>query len=204
MIIMNLSDDHKSLLIISVAFWTIVGTLCKWRNISFADATVSNLHSIVGCFLALTTLYVSDETKLKEMYLLCWTQGYFIVDLIYCLWVKDVPFTFHAISSLSLSIFNSSGILYALRANSKGFLCELSSPFYQKWLETKSKKHFQRFCLAFFVVRIIYLPIFLYSCREGLTTTVAIISLGFYLLNVMWFLKGLKMLLNYNEKLKSV
>jgi hypothetical protein len=201
---MSLSDNHLTLIVISTIFWGLVYIACKLKGITFADALVSNLHSIPGCILAVATIIVNDERILKESFLLSWTQGYFIIDLLYCIGDKDIPFTFHAICSLGLTILNSSsGKLYALNANSKGFLCELSSPFYQRWVKSKKKSHFQQFCFMFFVFRIVYIPIFLYSCREGITKTVAFGSAAFYLLNFAWFLKGLKMLLNYKEKKRS-
>lgn len=198
----SLTDDHLTLIIISTIFWSLVYIACKSKGITFADPLVSNLHSIPGCILAVATIIVHDETVLKEVFLLSWAQGYFIVDLLYSIADKDIPFTFHAICSLGLTVLNSSGKLYALNANSKGFLCELSSPFYQRWMKTKKKSHFQQFAFMFFLFRIVYVPVFLYSCREGITTIVAIGSAVFYLLNVAWFLKGLKMLLNYKENPK--
>lgn len=203
MISMPLSDDHITLFTISTIFWGVIYIACKLKGIAFADTAVSNLHSIPGCILAVATIMVNDERILKEVFLLSWTQGYFIIDLLYSIGDKDIPFTFHAISSLGLSILNSTGKLYALNATSKGFLCELSSPFYQKWMKTKKKSHFQQFCFMFFVFRIVYIPFFLYTCREGITRTVAMGSAAFYVLNLIWFVKGLKMLLNYKEKPKT-
>lgn len=110
-------------------------------------------------------------------------------------------FTFHGIIGLFLVYVNSCMPFYGLRVGSKGYFVEASTPFYHRWLNNKTKKNFGQFSLSFFLARIVWTPIFLYQAKQQVEMPKYVIwgSAAFYLLQCVWFLKGMEMYLNYRE-----
>jgi hypothetical protein len=157
-----------------------------------------NVHNIGGIGLALVSIYFNDNTILNERVTILWSLGYFSVDLVDCLWRKNVAFSLHAIFCIVLGIgCYTSPAFRLLRINSKALLCELSSPFMHLAKQTREPLHFIIFALAFFACRIVWLPWFLSDLRHYDLTWYdfrACFLVAFYGLNVYWFYKILRII----------
>jgi hypothetical protein len=158
-------------------------------------------HAIVGILFASLSLWIDDESKFSEAIVLCWSGGFFVVDLLDCIISMDVMFTVHGIIGLCLVFVNSCTPFYGLRTGSKGYFVEASTPLYHRWLNNKSKKNFGHFSLSFFLVRIVWTPLFIYQTQQQVELHKYAIwaSAAFYLLQCVWFLKGLHMYFTYRE-----
>lgn len=127
--------------------------------------------------------------------------SYFLVDLIDCIVHRDFMFTIHSILALTLTPLGWRKELYLKKAGSLAYFIEISSPFFHKWSQTKKKQDFQIFVMAFFVCRIIDVPIFflLIGAKNDIYLMVGIIV--FYILNIAWFTKAMIMLFHYKDEI---
>ena len=195
--------ESSLLLISSCSFWIVVyywsHIVDKTNKDHFNSRSVSNLHTFGGSILALASIYFDDEGIFPERILLCWSAGYFFTDLIDCSVRRDAMFVAHACvgSALIYSCWNIP--FYAQRTGSRGFFIELSNPFYQAWKASKTKAKFKLFCVSFFLFRIVYTPLFLDKINVTQNLFGIFASIAFYLMNVVWFAKGMQMLYKYKE-----
>ena len=113
----------------------------------------------------------------------------------------DLPFLLHGILGLVFCYYASTTQFYPLRCASKGYFVEMSSPFYQRWRKAKTKNAFRDFAISFFLSRIVFCPIFLYHIFSvgGFNKWAVFGGSMFYVLNCAWFIKGIKIYLNYEE-----
>jgi len=205
---------------ICVAIWLTMYTISYLKNNAtnqdhFNSPFISNIHTLIGLILAIRSIYtdqndIDDNPMTPEMTLISWSAGYFVADFIDCIVRKDTLFIVHAIVGISLICSVSISPFYELKAGSYGYVVELSTVWFNYWKKTKTKRDFRNFLLSFFLVRIVYTPIFL-SWMNGdgrigdekgniVGNRLALIgSLSFYLLNSIWFYKGCQMYLNYDE-----
>ena len=85
---------------------------------------ISNLHSVPLCVLAA----LSIAELIPEAVPVCWSVGFFAVDLVDCVTRRDLMWTFHAVISLVLNV--ATGFVprhVVLRSRSRGFLTEAST-----------------------------------------------------------------------------
>jgi len=163
-----------------------------------------NVHNFGGILLALVSMYFNDDNIFNERIPILWTFGYFCVDLLDCLYRRDVPFILHAFFCLVLGVgCYTSPIFRVLRINSKALLCELSSPFLHLAKQTRAPHHFALFALVFLACRIIWLPVFLSELRHYDLTWFDFrlyFLLAFYGLNCFWFYKIVRILLKGSSR----
>mmetsp|Transcript_1626 Transcript_1626/g.1822 ORF Transcript_1626/g.1822 Transcript_1626/m.1822 type:complete len:233 (+) Transcript_1626:101-799(+) len=205
---------------ICVALWLTMYTISYLQNNAtnkdhFNIPFISNIHTLIGLILAVRSICTDqndfdDNAITPEMTLISWSTGYFAADFIDCVVRKDKIFIGHAIVGMSLIRSVSISPFYELKAGSYGFVVEFSNIWFNYWKKTKTKRDFRNFLLSFFLVRIVYTPIFLrWMNGDGrigdekgniLGNRLTLIgSLSFYLLNSVWFYKGCQMYLNYDE-----
>lgn len=159
-----------------------------------------HFHNEIAITLALLSIFINDDSKFNERIPILWSLGYFGVDLVDCLIRLDWEFSLHAIFCVVLGISNYiSPVCRVLRMNSKAQLCELSSPFLYWSKSTRKPLHFALFALVFTFCRILWVPVMLYQVKQyGLEWTDyrVVFLILFYGLNVFWWLKILRILVN--------
>lgn len=88
--------------------------------------------------------------------MLCFTMGYFTVDVLDCLARKDGNFLVHAMLSMLLVGGTSMHPVHRkLRSASKGSMVELSTPFLHRWKRSKARGDFYVFYVLFTLCRIV-------------------------------------------------
>lgn len=88
------------------------------------SAFISNLHSVPLCVLA--ALSIAELTP--EAVPVCWSVGFFVVDLVDSVTRRELMWTVHAVLSLVLNV--ATGFVprhVVLRSRSRGFLTEAST-----------------------------------------------------------------------------
>jgi hypothetical protein len=169
------------------------------------NAMIHASHAIGVVILSSLSLYFNDETVFRELIPIAFSRGYFLVDLWDCIKRKDWVFTFHAVISLTLNVgTHLSPIHYKLRSASKGYMTEISSPFYRWWTVTKSFHVYVIFYITFLSCRLIWVPIFLKSAfRLAGYDWLSYASVAFYVLNLGFFTRMTNILLNYDRSKKK-
>ena len=191
-----------------VLAWLFLLALCYLREGKDCYKTFefqfSLIHLFGGLSLASIGLIVRDENILKESVILDFSFGYFVADLLVCLFKRDYVFIVHALVSMGLNYVCRQPAYYALRCGSQGFMTELSTLPYLFWQKSKKKSLFQVFVGVFFLCRIVWTPIFLRNTFSKVETdTVALLCSGaFYILQMGFFSKMISILKNYKEKPK--
>lgn len=163
-------------------------------------------HSIVIVSFSALSIYYNDDNifpeRLGNVFSLC----YFLVDFVDCVARRDVPFLIHAsLSLLSIGGCYFSPIHQVYRSASKVLLIETSSPLLHLWQKTKTKQDFMIFFLTFTAFRIIWFPIFLYGVFTNPhlpLDRVFYIAASLLPLQLVWWLKMVKMAVNYKEERK--
>jgi hypothetical protein len=165
----------------------------KWQSLH-------NFHNCGGMLLAFMSIYFDSDSIFNERISILWSLGYFGVDLIDCIFRKDVEYTLHALFCVVLGVSNYvSPAQRELRMNSKALLCELSSPFLQLSKRTRNPLHFAVFALVFTLCRILWIPCMMYQViNYGLFwyDYRVVFLVGFYGLNVFWYFKILRIIVN--------
>jgi len=86
--------------------------------------TISNLHSVPLVLMASLSLL----RVLPEIYPLCWSVAFFIVDLLDCIVRREGMWMVHAVISLILNVLTGWNTQHRiLRSVSKGFFAEAST-----------------------------------------------------------------------------
>lgn len=117
------------LLAVCLSFWSAVyyeAVLSPGGNPHGFDRStlISNLHSVPLCVLAA----LSIAELIPEAVPVCWSVGFFVVDLVDCVTRRDLMWTVHAVISLVLNV--ATGFVprhIVLRSRSRGFLTEAST-----------------------------------------------------------------------------
>ena len=204
-------ENMTNFLMIGVTIWVAIYALSYYKSgrnnpDHFNNHTVSHFHCFVGITLAFLDIYFNDDAIFSTTTLIAWDTGWFVVDLIDCFVRGDAMFFAHAIVGFFLLRTCSLSPFYELKAASKGYVVELNVPFMNRWKTTKTKADFRNFMAATFLFRIVYTPIFLNGINTDgngaiVNNKFAILSsAAFYLMNVIWFYKGVIMYVNYDEQ----
>lgn len=204
------SDDSLFPFALPLAIWVAGFSYCYLPPSASTRPTFHkwqafhNFHNFGGMGLAFASLYFDDDTIFNERISILWTFGYFCVDLVDTLLRRDVAFSLHAILCLVLGMgCYTSPIFRLLRINSKALLCELSSPLMHVAKRTREPLHFLLFAIVFFLCRIVWLPYFLSELRffdlKWFDFRIYFL-VGFYLLNLYWFYKIVRLLVREARK----
>ena len=189
-------------------FWLCVWAYTNYRMKSFKAFSryfpVHDFFCITYFLLASLSLYFDDETDFSERIPILFAISYFAVDIIDCIFTKDIAFLVHAILSLALNVSCLRTPLHlSLRSVSKGALIEISTPFLHKWHTSKKKIDFQVFLAVFTVSRMIWFPYFLWGTftvggapKNGIIFPLCVLL---FTLQFFWWFKMGNMLLNYRE-----
>ena len=150
-----------------------------------------NIHNIGGILLALVSIYCNDDAIFNERVHILWSASYFSVDLVDCGTRGDWGYSLHAVLSLTLSACNYTIPLgRQLRMNSKGFLTEISTPFMHLCKKTRRTSHFALFALVYTLCRVVWIPYLGWQLHQhGLAWTVMAVIGAFYVLNLYWYVK---------------
>jgi hypothetical protein len=168
---------------------------------------VHNIHHVVAITLATLSLLSSTTTSttngffitVREHIPIAFSLCYFAVDAVDCMIRRDGEYLLHATICLVLGMANyTHPTFFVLKMNSKATYCELSTPFLHYSKQTRQPIHFILFAIVFTMCRIVWIPI-LY--RQLLTDgdisyrhPMMIVLAGFYALNVMWWMKILRII----------
>ena len=191
-----------SLIFYSLAYYYLVYFRKGGLHSYDKNVAIHVSHSIGVVLLSALSLYFNDEATLRELIPVYFSRGYFLVDLFDCIQRKDWVFTGHAVITITLNVGTSmSPIHYALRSASKGFMTELSSPFYRWWTVSKSFHIYAVFYFTFVLCRLVWVPIFLKSAfHVAGYDWLLYASIAFYLLNLGFFVEMTKILLHYDTQ----
>eukprot|EP01082_Thalassiosira_pseudonana_P009407 g8371.t1 g8371 contig29:369312-370157(+) len=163
-----------------------------------SSALLSNLHSVPLCILAaLSLLDIVDE-----VYPLCWSLSFFVVDVLDCAVRRDLMWGVHGMISLVLNVATGgNGVHRGLRSLSKGFFTEASTPFLNHWKLNKNYTNFLIFFTSFTVCRILWVPYFIYNTYaihlQGKIDYLIWPSVLFYVLQLFWYVKMVGMVFHY-------
>ncbi len=160
----------------------------SWRVLRiWASANkTSTIHAIITSLIGINGLLKRDY-ELSNNLLLVVSAGYFITDIIH----NDLKYDmiFHHILGILMAYI---GTQYYIMSSimCKGILVEISTPFLNKYFETKSKFWGLLFAISFFICRIVWLPIiFKDFLKENPDQSVKMLCFTFILLNYYWFFK---------------
>mmetsp|Transcript_3260 Transcript_3260/g.3799 ORF Transcript_3260/g.3799 Transcript_3260/m.3799 type:complete len:208 (-) Transcript_3260:71-694(-) len=196
-------DDYFYLMCASIAFWFTVYIFSKDFG---SNPIILSGHSVVAVILSAVSLYFHDESKFPEAFVICFGVGFFMVDTFDCILRMDLMFLLHGILGLSFLYFASTTRYYPMRAASMGYFVEISTPLYHRWKGKKTKETLGHFLLSFFLSRIVWLPIFVYiifSATEYNKWVVYAFTM-FYILNCVWFGKGIQLYKNYKADYRAL
>ena len=112
----------------------------------------------------------------------------------------DRDYIIHAGFCLLLGSFNyATPVLRHLRMNSKAALCESSSPFMHLAKQTRNPMHFVLFAIVYTGCRIVWIPVMVKQLLDeglALTNPIQVALLGFYGLNLFWYAKIIRILVD--------
>jgi len=194
-----------------LALWSLVWIVTKVRsseddkNHFASNISLLTVNQIVGITMGALSLYFNDETMMKESTMLSWYCSFFVVDLLDCIYRRDMIYSIHAVLALVLGRANFIPKYYHLRTGSKGAMIELSTLFYYRWKATKKKVDFQIFSVVFFFCRLVWIPVFTTRAAQEIDMDGFVIyaSVALYILQLGFFGKIIKVLSNYKEKSKE-
>jgi hypothetical protein len=182
-------DYHLSigeLSMVSMAGILIVGTLFWNAVMAWNKSSGSNGHAVLVSALAALNLWIG----LSEVYLLAVMAGYFTADSIrYCLCRENALYLFHhALTLFAMYHMLTAPHLSAENFAAKAALVELSTPFMNRYFETKGSLDGAVFALSFFNVRILWLGyIAVQGLRASVHTIEVVMIVAFVALNYYWF-----------------
>lgn len=157
-----------------------------------------NFHNFGAIILGLISIWSNDDTVFNERVGILWSVGYFIVDTVDCLWRLDETYLIHAVLCLALGLANYNlPISRKLRMNSKATFCELSNPLMHLAKKTRNPIHFALFALVYTLCRVIWIPIMMRQLLANdmqASHPVFLCLFVFYLLNLFWYYKILRIL----------
>jgi len=163
---------------------------------------VHNSHNSTGLLLAAISIWIDNDTILKERTIIQFTYGYFIVDFIDCVVTKNWAYIFHALIVMTIGTTNWIRPLHRqLRFHSKAYFCEFSSPFLHKAQRTRKPLDFILFAIAFTACRIVWIPIIMYQSYQAMngfhwTSDMLMPCLSaFYALQLWWWFKIIRILI---------
>jgi hypothetical protein len=193
------SEDSFLPLYIPLVLWVSSYAYSKAKRFDFHDwYSLHNFHNYGAILLGLFSIYFNDDSIFNERIPILWSSGYFIVDTIDCLLRRDAAYLLHALFCLLLGFANYlTPLLRALRMNSKATFCELSNSFLHLSKKTRNPVHFALFATVYTLCRIVWLPIMmnqLYNAGMAWTDPPFLGVMAFYALNVWWYGKILKIL----------
>jgi hypothetical protein len=193
------SEESFLPLYIPLVLWVSSYAYSKARRFDFHDwYYLHNFHNFGAILLGLISIYFNDDSIFTERIPILWSSGYFIVDTIDCVLRRDAVYLMHALFCLTLGLANYvTPLLRVLRMNSKATFCELSNPFLHIAKKTRNPVHFGLFAAVYTLCRIVWLPIMLHQLSTaGMAWTEPpfLGVLAFYALNVWWYYKILKIL----------
>ncbi|GKY92296.1 hypothetical protein MPSEU_000200700 [Mayamaea pseudoterrestris] len=194
-------NDNDSFLpfYLPFAMWIAIYAYCRATGIAFYKwHTIHNLHNLGAIALGLQSLYYNNDNVFNERIPILWSISYFLIDLLDCVLRLDRDYTIHAGFCLLLGYFNyTTPTLRRLRMNSKASLCESSNPFMHLAKHTRRPAHFLLFAVVYTCCRIVWIPVMVKQLLdEGLTLTnpIQMALLGFYGLNLFWYAKIIRIL----------
>ena len=190
------NDFEIKLFTIFLTCWLLV---YYYHPIKLSNKTLSNLHSGMVCILALLSL----SEVIPESIPLCYSSSFFVVDIIdEAIINRSVMWTIHGVISLGLNLGTAMHPHHIhLRSVSKGYLVEGSTYPFNYWKESKSFVSYVVFFTSFTFCRVIWVPYFVYDTYinklHGETDFLLYLSIIFMILNGVWYVKMVRMLVNY-------
>lgn len=161
--------------------------------------TLHNLHNFGAIGLGILSLYFQNNAIMNERVPILWSLGYFVVDIWDCAVRQDVTYLLHGVFCLVLGLANYHiPTCRLLRMNSKATLCELSNPFMHLSRRTRKPMHFLLFAMVFTCCRVLWIPWMVRQLVQAdmpLNHPIQICLLAFYALNLFWYYKILRILL---------
>ena len=163
-----------------------------------------SFHNYGAIVLGMISMYYNDDTVFNERIPILWSTGYFIVDVVDCVYRYDGTYFIHAILCLVLGGANyRTPLCRHLRMNSKATLCELSNGFMHLAKRTRTPWHFLTFAVVFTLCRILWIPHLMYDIlHHGMSPMdpIFICLAAFYGLNVFWWYKIIKIIIKGPSK----
>ena len=198
------SEDSWLPLILPLTIWIGCCVYCYMPSSSerptfYKWTALHTVHNVGAIILGAISIYFNDDAIFNERNAILWSMGYFGIDLFECIYRRDVEYTLHAVFCLILGASNYlSPVCRILRMNSKAAFCEISSSFLHLSKQTRKPIHFALFALVYTFCRILWIPYLIYELRlYGLEwwDFRVVCVLGFYALNVHWYRKIWRILL---------
>mmetsp|Transcript_1655 Transcript_1655/g.2342 ORF Transcript_1655/g.2342 Transcript_1655/m.2342 type:complete len:239 (-) Transcript_1655:1843-2559(-) len=171
---------------------------------------VHNSHNSTGLVLAAISIWMDNDTILKERTIIQFSYGYFLVDFIDTVVTRNWTYTFHALIVMIIGSTNWIRPLHRqLRFHSKAYVCEFSSPFLHKAQRTRKPLDFILFAIAFTACRIIWFPTIIYQSYQGMNgfhwTSDFLMPcyFAFYALQLFWWYKIIRILIRGRKEDKD-
>lgn len=146
------------------------------------------IHSILTVFL----LYFNYNE-----YSLSFSFGYFVFDLLSCIYNKDILYTLHALCAIILILGCVIDYEYYKMEMYKILYIEISTPFLYLWKKYKTKELFMLFLIFFAIFRIIYLPYLVYKVIIYKINIFSFLLFFLALMQFIWLKKMIIIIFNY-------
>jgi hypothetical protein len=164
----------------------------KWYNLH-------TLHHVGAITQASLSLYFQNDTIFHERIPILWSMSYFVVDIVDCLYVGHLLYIAHGVVCLCLGVANYNiPLLGSLRMNSKATYIETSSILLYQVKQYRKPWLFLVFAITYTCCRILWIPCMMKELLDNgmeYTHIIFVLLVLFYLLQVHWWIKILKILI---------
>jgi hypothetical protein len=164
----------------------------KWYNLH-------TLHHVGAITQASLSLYFQNDDIFHERIPILWSMSYFVIDIVDCFYMGHLLYIAHGVVCLCLGVANYNiPLLRELRMNSKATYIETSSILLYQVKQYRKPWLFLVFAITYTCCRILWIP---YMMKELLdngmkyTHIIFILLVIFYLLQIHWWIKILKILI---------
>jgi len=148
------------------------------------------IHAVVTVFL----LYFNYNT-----FSLSFSFGYFVVELLSCIYNKDITYILHALCAIILILGCVFDYEYYKMEMYKILYIEISTPFLYLWKKYKTKELFMFFLVFFVIFRIIYLPCLVYKMIIYKLNIFSFILFVLSAMQFVWVSKMISIVFNYRN-----
>jgi hypothetical protein len=169
--------------------------------------SLHTLHHVGAILQASLSLHYNDNTIFHEQIPIFWSMGYFILDIVDCLYMGHILYTAHGLVCLLLGFANYNvPLLKELRMNSKATYIETSSILLYQVKQYRKPWLFVIFAITYTCCRILWIPCMMKELLDNgmeYTNVIFILLVLFYLLQIHWWVKILKILVSGDKEAGS-
>lgn len=185
-----------------VSFWIYARLLKKFDFSKWFP--IHTLHHVGALTQASLSLYYQNNAIFNERIPIFWSASYFVLDILDSVVAGHVLYVAHGAVCLLLGIANYNiPLLRELRMNSKASYIETSSVILYQVKQNRKPWLFVLFAVTYTCCRIVWIPFMMKELLDNgmeYTNFIFILLVLFYILQIHWWIKILKILASGGEK----